>query len=74
MRTKWIASMLGMAVFAPGAISGCGDDTAGKTDLAKLSPPSQAVIDRGKAAPLLKSRPKFGSPPKSEMGIPKPSN
>jgi hypothetical protein len=65
--------MLGVGAFALGAITGCGGDPAGQTDLAKLPPPSQAVIDRAKAAPLPKSRPKFGSPPKSEMGVPKTS-
>jgi len=73
MRTKWVASVLGVAAFAMVASTGCGGDPAGETDLAKLPPPSQAVIDRAKAAPLPKSRPKFGSLPKSEMGIPKTS-
>ncbi len=71
MRTNWIAPMLGVAAFTWAASTGCGGDPVGQTDLAKVPPPSQQVIDRAKAMPLPKSRPKFGSPPKSEMGPPK---
>ncbi len=74
MRTRWIESVLGLAVLALAASAGCGGDPEGQTDLAKLPPPSQQVIDRSKAARVPKARPKFGSPPKSEMGIPKTSS
>ncbi len=67
MRTKWVAAALVLASFALGAAIGCGDDPANKTDLAKLPPPSQAVLDREKTVPRPKTKLKFGAPPKSEL-------
>jgi hypothetical protein len=71
MRSNHILAGLQGVVLALATISGCGGEPEGQTDLAKLPPPSQAVIDAAKEqAARPTARPKFGSPPKSEMGKP----
>jgi hypothetical protein len=70
MRSRKIQQIVGGAAVLLGASCGCGADPAGETDLAKLPPPPQAIVDRAKAAPVPKAPPKFGSPPKSQMVVP----
>ena len=65
MRINRVVCSLGGAAFALGTIVGCGGSSDEKVDLAKLPPPSQEAIDRAKAQPLPKGRPRFGAPPKS---------
>jgi hypothetical protein len=71
MRSRRVRSAFCGVAVVLGASVGCADDPGGATDLAKLPPPSQGVVDRAKALPLPKSPPKFGSPPKSQMVVPK---
>jgi hypothetical protein len=68
MRLNRILSGLhgGMLVLA--TITGCDDGSNGETDIAKLPPPSQESLDAAKTQARPNARPKFGSPPKSEMG------
>ena len=68
MRSSRGMSMFHGGVFTLVVIAGCGEDSGGQTDLAKLPPPSQAVLDTAKAKAQPNPRPRFGSPPKSEMG------
>jgi hypothetical protein len=57
-----------VAVCALGVVTGCGGEPEGQTDLAKLPPPSQAVIDAAKKAKTQpQGRPKFGAPPRTEI-------
>jgi hypothetical protein len=67
MRSNKIVSALRGAAIALVTSTGCGGDSAEQTDLAKLPPPSQAVIDAAKTQPSPKGRPKFGAPPRSEL-------
>jgi hypothetical protein len=70
MRSNRILSGLHGGVLALATITGCNNGSEGQTDMAKLPPPSQEVIDAAKARPAPTARPKFGSLPRSEM--PKP--
>jgi hypothetical protein len=70
MRSNRIVAALPGGMFVLATITGCGGEPEGQTDLAKLPPPSQAVIDAAKAQAPSKARPKFGSPPRSEMRKP----
>jgi hypothetical protein len=65
MRSNRILAGLQGVVLALATVTGCDDDSEGQTDLAKLPPPSQAVIDAAKAQAPPTARPKFGSPPRS---------
>ena len=68
MRSNKIVSALRGAAIALVTSTGCGGGSAEQTDLVKLPPPSQAVIDAAKknqARP--QARPKFGAIPRSEM-------
>jgi hypothetical protein len=67
MRSNRVLTGLQRVVLALATISGCGGEPEGQTDLAKLPAPSQAVIDAAKTQAPPTARPKFGSPPKSEM-------
>jgi hypothetical protein len=67
MRSSRIQSGVLGAVLALATITGCDDGSDGQTDIAKLPPPSQEALDAAKKAQP-NPRPKFGSPPKSEMG------
>ena len=70
MRSTRKFSKLHGGVLALAAIAGCEDGSTGQTDLAKVPPPSQAVLDAAKIQAPQKGRPKFGSPPRSEMAKP----
>jgi hypothetical protein len=71
MRSNRILTGLQGVVLALATVTGCDGGSEGQTDLAKLPLPSQAVIDAAKAqAARPTARPKFGSPPRSEMGKP----
>jgi hypothetical protein len=65
-------SALRGVMFALAMMAGCGGEPEGQTDLAKLPPPTQAVIDAAKAKTEAHpaARPKFGSPPKSAPAQP----
>jgi hypothetical protein len=66
MRSRKIAFAFCGVAFAFGVCSGCGDEPGGQAELAKLPPPSSEATVRAKSQPP-KSKPKFGSPPKSQM-------
>jgi hypothetical protein len=68
MRFNRILSGLHGGVLSLATIAGCNDGSDGETDIAKLPPLSQETIDAAKAHAKQNPRPKFGSPPKSEMG------
>ena len=70
MRSSRIRSGLHGGVLALATITGCDHGSDGQTDIAKLPPPSQEVLDAAKVQAPQKARPKFGSPPRSEMGKP----
>jgi hypothetical protein len=67
MRLRKMALALGLAALAFGAVEGCGGEPAGEAELAKLPPPSSGSTDRAQLQPPPKAKPKFGSPPKSQM-------
>ncbi len=69
MRTRKRALVLGMAALAFGAGEGCGGDPGGQAELAKLPPPPPRSAGRAQSQPP-KAKPKFGSPPKSQMAPP----
>ncbi len=66
MRSSKIVFMQCIAVLCIGACAGCGDNSGGQAELAKLSTPPGAS-EEAKAQPPPKAKPKFGSPPRSEM-------
>jgi hypothetical protein len=68
MRLNRILSGLHGGVLALATITGCDDGSEGQTDIAKLPLPSPETVDAAKARAKQNPRPKFGSPPKSEMG------
>jgi hypothetical protein len=68
MRLNRILSGLHGGVFALMTMIGCNEGSDGQTDIAKLPQPSQEVLDAAKSQARQNPRPKFGSPPKSEMG------
>ena len=70
MRSIWIRSGLHGGVLALATLTGCDNGSDGQTDIAKLPPPSQEALDAAKVKAPKNVRPKFGSPPKSEMGKP----
>jgi hypothetical protein len=70
MRSKRLMSVWLLGACALEVVAGCGGEPEGQTDLAKQPLPSQAVIDAAKAQAPSKARPKFGSPPRSEMRKP----
>jgi hypothetical protein len=68
MRLVRILSGLHGGVLVLATITGCDNDSEGQTDIAKLPMPPQEALDASKAKARQNPRPKFGSPPKSEMG------
>ncbi len=67
MRSRKMALALGLAAMAFGTVEGCGGDSDGEAELAKLPPPSSGSTGRAQLQPPPKAKPKFGSPPKSQM-------
>jgi hypothetical protein len=71
MRSIKLALMLGLAALAFAACEGCGGNPDGPAELAKLPPPSSSSTGRAQSQPPPpKAKPKFGSPPKSQMAPP----
>lgn len=70
MRSKALVSAVCGTILAVGSVGGCGGDSEGETDLAKVPLPPQSVIDKAKATPLPKNRIRFAAPPKSALDAP----
>lgn len=70
MRRTYGLATTHVFAFAALVLGGCLAEPEGQTDIAKLPLPSQEVLDAAKARARPNPRPKFGSPPKSEMGKP----
>ena len=70
MRFNRILSGLHGGVLALATVTGCDNGSDGETNIAKLPMPSQEALDAAKVQAPQNPRPKFGSPPKSEMGKP----
>jgi hypothetical protein len=66
MRSRQIVSLFWIAALCLGACTGCGGDPDRPAELAKLSPPPPRATEKARTKPL-PARPKFGSPPKSQM-------
>jgi hypothetical protein len=70
MRSRNVVSTLYGVMFALFVVTGCDNGSEGQTHIANLPAPSQEVLDAAKAKARPNPRPRFGSPPKSEMGKP----
>jgi hypothetical protein len=70
MRSRNVLSTLYGVMFALFVVTGCDNGSDGQTDIAKLPLPSQEALDAAQAKARPNPRPRFGSPPKSEMGKP----